>query len=89
MQKKINHYKTRHGVEVQPIAFEMTGGRHSDTDKYLNKLFRKSVKIGDPYAMRRLYVRPTPRVQLHLCPNRRAADRHCAGQLQEQPAPPI
>ena len=25
-------------------------------DKYLNDLFRKSVKIGDPYAMRRLYA---------------------------------
>ena len=56
MKSKINHYKTWHGVEVQPIAFEMTGGRHIDTDKYLNKLFRKSVKIGDPYAMRRLYA---------------------------------
>ena len=41
---------------VHPIAFEMTGGRHPDTDKYLNKLFRKSAKIGDPYAMRRLYA---------------------------------
>merc|ERR1712167_128191 len=49
-------YKTWHGVEVHPIAFEMTGGRHIDTDKYLNDLFRKSVKIGDPYAMRRLYA---------------------------------
>ena len=36
MKIKINHYKTWHGVEVQPIAFEMTGGRHIDTDKYLN-----------------------------------------------------
>ena len=70
-------------------AFEMTGGRHIDTDKYLNSLFRKSAQIGDPYAMRRLYALRTPRVQLHLRPNRRAADCYCAVQLQEQPAPPI
>ena len=43
-------------MECQPLAFEMTGGRHIDTDKYLNSLFRKSAKIGDPYAMRRLYA---------------------------------
>ena len=56
MTAKIRHYRTWHGVECQPLAFEMTGGRHIDTDKYLNSLFRKSVKIGDPYAMRRLYA---------------------------------
>ena len=38
-------------MECQPLAFEMTGGRHIDADKYLNSLFRKSAKIGDPYAM--------------------------------------
>ena len=56
MTTKIRHYRTWHGVECRPIAFEMTGGRHIDTDKYLNSLFRKSAKIGDPYAMRRLYA---------------------------------
>ena len=56
MKQKVMHYRTWHGVECQPLAFEMTGGRHIDTDKYLNDLFRKSVKIGDPYAMRRLYA---------------------------------
>ena len=56
MTQKINHYRTWHGVQCHPLAFEMTGGRHIDTDKYLNDLFRKSVKIGDPYAMRRLYA---------------------------------
>ena len=56
MTAKIRHYRTWHGVECQPLAFEMTGGRHIDTDKYLNSLFRKSAKIGDPYAMRRLYA---------------------------------
>ena len=40
MKSKMNHYKTWHGVDCQPIAFEMTGGRHIDTDKYLNNLFR-------------------------------------------------
>ena len=34
----------------------MTGGRHIGTDKYLDNLFRTSAKIGDPYAMRRLYA---------------------------------
>ena len=56
MTQKINHYRTWHDVQCHPLAFEMTGGRHIDTDKYLNDLFRKSVKIGDPYAMRRLYA---------------------------------
>ena len=56
MKQKVMHYRTWHGVKCPPSAFALPGGRHIDTDKYRNSLFRKAAQIGDPYAMRRLYA---------------------------------
>ena len=46
-------YRSLGGASAPPSP--LTKGP-PNTDKYLNNLFRKSAKIGDPYAMRRLYA---------------------------------
>ena len=57
-QRKICPCKSFHSVDCQVLAFEMTGGRHCDTDMLLNDLFRKTAQIGRPllYAMSLLHA---------------------------------